>query len=215
MGEYTTSFYDLIRPGCVASAAVVAPIVYDMVRPDRVIDVGCGEGHWAKAFESAGAAHVHGVDGEYVRTRVVDRFTPVDLASDFALDTDPFDLAVCLEVAEHLPAQVADRFVGNLCTLAPVVLFSAAAPAQGGVGHVNEAWPAYWANLFDGHGYTVSGALRWQIWNDDRVENWYRQNLLVAVPRGHTGRYPALFDTPLAEPFPVIHPVLWNSRTAR
>ena len=212
--DYTPNFYDIIRPGCVASAAVVAPMVYDIVRPKQVIDVGCGEGHWAKAFETCGAEYVHGLDGEYVESRVIDNFTPVDLSDNWSGDFDQtFDLAVSLEVAEHLPPESAGRFIGNLVNVAPVVLFSAAAPQQGGVGHVNEMWPAYWADLFNSYSYQVSAALRWRIWNDERVENWYRQNLLFAVADDHAHLYPRLFDTPLAEPFPVIHPVLWNSRT--
>ena len=91
--------------------------------------------------------------------------------------------------------------------VAPVVLFSAAIPGQGGVGHKNEQWPDYWANRFATHGYSVSGALRWRIWNDDRVENWYRQNLLLAA--ADPGKLPSVvFDTPIS----VVHPVLWNSR---
>lgn len=94
--------------------------------------------------------------------------------------------------------------MGDLCALAPVVLFSAAAPGQGGLGHVNEQWPAYWVERFERHGYRCSGALRWRFWCDDRVESWYRQNLLFATAEPE--RYPALFDTPLAETWPVVHP---------
>src|SRR5579862_3100091 len=56
-----------------------------------------------------------------------------------------FDLAMSFEVAEHLPPDAAKGFVDSLTRLAPLVLFSAAIPFQGGVGHINEQWPEYWA----------------------------------------------------------------------
>jgi hypothetical protein len=91
-----------------------------------------------------------------------------------------------------------------LCELAPVVLFSAAVPGQGGHGHVNEQWPAYWVERFSSLGFHCSGALRWRFWRDERVEHWYAQNLLFAAH--DPSRFPELFQTPLAEPWAVVHP---------
>lgn len=209
--DYTPSFYDIIRPGCIASAAVVAPIVHDIVLPSSVIDVGCGEGHWAKAFEMRGAS-VTGVDGEYVESAVIGKFVATDLAQPLPDNLGRYDLAVSLEVAEHLPEERAAGFIADLCRLSSNVLFSAAIPAQGGVGHVNEQPPSYWVDLFNAQGYTVSGALRWMIWDNPDVENWYCANLLFAT--AHPDMYPTLFDTDMVVPFHVIHPVLWESRTA-
>lgn len=49
-----------------------------------------------------------------------------------------FDLVLCLEVAEHLPASAADTLVRSLTGLGNVIAFSAAIPFQGGANHVNE-----------------------------------------------------------------------------
>ena len=476
---YDAAFFDMIRPGCQASAAAVVPVVLNHIQPRTVIDVGCGEGWWAKAFADLGGCEVLGLDGPGAGGALDGRFVAWDLRYSFA-DVARGELAVSLEVAEHLSAKRADGFVNDLCSIADVVLFSAAIPGQGGVGHCfpgdtvvsgpaarrsfarcyegpltelrfasgeflaatpnhpilaaqgwvaagllkegdyvvrcrdsegitamvpgkyqvpalihdvaaaigvagnvmlrsvpvaaedfhgdgvgsqvavvrtdsqlrhrgdasltqpareltltsarmgpsllsrdgapalrlkaplhalhpanqrrgdallssrtsprrgdavhfgstphghpgrrqpvsdqvpgyaelrsksagagagliqfdqvssvrvrsvcqdvynlstapgwylanglivhncNEQWPGYWVEKFRAHGYAVSGALRWQIWNDDRVENWYSQNLLVASRRPET--YPALFDTPLAEPWPVVHPVLYDAR---
>lgn len=213
--SYDETFYDVIRSGTRASAAVVAPLVHALVQPATVIDVGCGEGWWAQAFAELGA-DVIGVDGSYVTNSPLgDRFLPHDLALPLPAHLhDRFDLAVSLEVAEHLPRSRAVGFVADLVALAPVVLFSAAIPGQGGTGHVNEQWPAYWSEMFERSGYRVTGALRWQIWNDDRVENWYRQNLIVAVDQAEatTDALAALLDSPLAPVWPVVHPVLYDAR---
>ena len=64
-----------------------------------------------------------------------------------------FDLAQCLEVAEHLTESSADLLVKTLTDLAPLALFSAAHPGQGGQGHLNERWPVYWQRRFSQHGF--------------------------------------------------------------
>jgi hypothetical protein len=84
-----------------------------------------------------------------------------------------------MEVAEHLPAECAQNFIRSLVSLAPLVLFSAAIPFQGGTNHVNEQWPAYWAELFRTHGYSPIDCIRPYVWNDPRVEWWYAQNTFL------------------------------------
>jgi hypothetical protein len=82
-------------------------------------------------------------------------------------------------VAEHLNQNVADTFVDSLCRHSDVVLFSAAVPGQGGTHHVNEQWPSYWAARFSAREYECFDILRNRIWADERVDWWYRQNLLL------------------------------------
>jgi len=92
-----------------------------------------------------------------------------------------FELAMCLEVAEHLPAESADILVETLTNLAPVVMFSAAHPGQGGQDHVNERWPAYWYRRFAQHGYGVLDILRGPLSDDPGVLDCYRRNIVFYV----------------------------------
>ena len=116
---YTDSFYDTIAAGSIASASVVAPLVYEMVNPSTVLDVGCGQGHWGAEFAELGAS-VQGVDGGYVADCRIP-FTAHDLEQPLP-DLGQFDLVVSLEVAEHLAEHRAASFVAELCELAPTVL---------------------------------------------------------------------------------------------
>lgn len=204
MSAYDSTFYDVIRAGIRSSAAALVPVLNDLFHPASVIDVGCGEGHWGATFAALGVAAT-GVDGDYVANREPGiTFIPADLS--YLLDVDgPFDLAISLEVAEHLPPERAPSFVDDLCSLAPVVVFSAAIPGQGGTGHLNEQWPGYWAELFREAGYSLSGDdLRLAIWADDRIECWYRQNLLIFEPNDGIRRY--------REPLALVHPILYDAR---
>lgn len=211
MDMYSAEFYDLIRPGIVSSASQVVPVVADLVQPATMIDVGCGEGWWARAFADLGV-RATAVDGPHVDARAAIPITRLDLATA-RLDLGRFDLAVCLEVAEHLPPSRAETLVDDLIAAAPVVLFSAAIPGQGGAGHVNELPLPYWVALFQARGHAVSGALRWLFWDDPKVEHWYAQNMIVTAQ--DPGLYPAVFDTPLANPYMVVHPIMFDARRSQ
>lgn len=207
--KYDKAFYDMIRPGVESSAKALVPALVTMLDPQTVIDVGCGEGWWAYEF-AQNQCEVLGVDNGMIPTSPLgDRFQAVDLTKPFP-DLGTWDLAVSLEVAEHLPASRAEGFIKDLCGLAPDIVFTAAIPGQGGVGHINEQPPGYWVKLFRDNGFSVSGMLRWIIWDDDRIENWYRQNLLFATNRPDT--YWDLFNHPSAEPIHVVHPILFDAR---
>jgi Methyltransferase domain len=176
------------------------PLVVEQFAPKTVVDVGCGEGLWGKAFESAGC-EVLGLDGHSVP---VIPAQSVDLTDVLPTFERLFDLAVCLEVAEHLPPERAETFIAELCGLSDTVLFSAAVPGQGGTGHLNEQWPPHWALLFQANGFTCNDKLRWDIWSDGRVCWWYRQNIFVASRWRCDGH-----DLKASSPRSVIHPDAW------
>lgn len=180
---YNKNFYQTIKSGSSDSAVLVAPLVMNLLKPASVIDVGCGTGEWLKEFARYGV-DITGVDGDYVPRQYLkiqpEKFIAHDLSRPFIV-RKRFDLALSLEVAEHLPLERAETFVDDLTALAPVVLFSAAIPGQGGYGHINEQWPGYWSGLFGKRGYKVVDALRKLIWDNENIEWWYRQNLLIFI----------------------------------
>jgi hypothetical protein len=117
-----------------------------------------------------------------------------------------FDLAISLEVAEHLPESRAESFVEDLTRLAPMVLFSAAIPGQGGRDHVNEQWQTYWAAMFSQHDYTLCDFLRPKIWNNRRIAYWYRQNILLFCNRRSLETFPELEHSPHSLRLSLVHP---------
>jgi SAM-dependent methyltransferase len=182
LAAYDRGFFDQLQPGVLASARIVAPVIASMFVPNSVVDIGCGRGAWLLAFEENGVRDVLGVDGPHIDPAdllvEVGRFASFDLSRPFTLERT-FDLALCLEVAEHLPPRAASPLVAELTRLAPVVVFSAAVPGQGGVGHVNEQWPSYWRSLFEDCNFVRLDPIRRQIWQDRRVLSCYRQNMYV------------------------------------
>jgi SAM-dependent methyltransferase len=164
------------------AARAVVPIIMDLCRPKSVLDVGCGTGTWLKAFVEKGVTDYFGIDGSDIALTKLnissDKFLKKDLSLPFDL-TRKFDLALCLEVAEHLPEAAADALVASLVAHADTIVFSAAIPGQGGQRHLNEQWPEYWEEKFSRHGYYFHDVIREKIWNNEGIEWWYKQNMFV------------------------------------
>lgn len=206
---YDSSFFDIIRSGCIKSAEIVVPKVIERLGPiASVIDVGCGEGWWANEFGKFGAYTV-GIDNDGYNSpnqADLDNWLQIDMVN-FGLRfeyADRFHLAICLEVAEHLPEFRADDLVKFLCDASDNVLFSAAIPMQGGVGHINEQWPNYWIHKFNHLGYYAT-EFGTDFWGDPDVEPWYQQNMFLLKKHNR-----AVF---MQHHFPIIHPAFWSTRT--
>lgn len=184
--SYSADFYNRQSGGSAVSSTIIVPQILARFPVTSVVDIGCGTGVWLKEFQSHGVDDYLGIDGAYVPEQLrkipAERFRSADLRRLERLERT-FDLACCLEVAEHLPPENAPGFVQFLASAAPIVLFSAAVPHQGGTDHVNEQSASYWAQLFARHGMQPYDCLRPLIWNNRQVEWWYRQNMVVyALP---------------------------------
>jgi SAM-dependent methyltransferase len=192
---YGSAFFADQRSGSRASGEVVVPLLIELLQPRSVVDVGCGLATWLAVFRESGVDDVFGIDGGCVDPAQLEipheHFLAADLAVPLQLDRT-FDLAISLEVAEHLPQESSSVFVESLIRLAPVIVFSAAIPYQGGTQHLNEQWPEYWARMFASHGYRVVDWLRPLIWGRSDVSWWYAQNAFLYAPDEYCARHPAL-----------------------
>ncbi len=214
---YDGGFYADHAESSPRSAAVVLPLVYSVFKPESVIDIGCGQGSWLAAAEALGSTTLTGLDGAWVdraklRSARID-FRPTDLSGAITIEKR-HDLCISVEVAEHLPATSADAFVEALCRAADVVLFSAAVPQQGGTEHVNEARASRWAARFDANGYACLDLVRGEVWDDERVAWWYRQNAFVYVARSSPRFATFAAATLPSAPRDLVHPAAFEEKVA-
>lgn len=126
------------------------------ISPISVIDVGCATGDlvlgfgeyniFSKGLEGAKTVSKYLVIPE---SDVAFRDLRVPMYSAPFLPIPlKYDLAMCLEVVEHIEIEFADILVENLCVMGDKILLSAAPPGQGGHHHVNCQHPEYWDKKF-------------------------------------------------------------------
>lgn len=167
------------------SAYEIVPLFLELFKPQSVIDVGCGLGEFIKVFKEKGVSDVLGLNGKWCDKKLLYNnisckdFMETDLENPINIKRK-YDLAICLEVAEHLTEKRAETFISELTGLSDLVVFSAAIPGQGGYKHLNEQWPQYWHKLFQKNGFDVCDCFKSYIWNNPKICWWYKQNMFLA-----------------------------------
>lgn len=184
---YDEDYYsNVIEAAANRSSEVMAQSIIDEFNPQSVIDVGCGTGALLERFQKNGCT-VIGLEYSNAALVICDargiRALKYDIEIGQMPDLGTYDVAVSVEVAEHLPQACADSYVRLLTSLSGVIVFAAAPPGQGGTDHVNEQPPEYWISKFSEHGFEYSSIIsnRWRdAWKSSgKVELWYHMNLLV------------------------------------
>jgi SAM-dependent methyltransferase len=210
--HYDRHFFEWQRDGSRRSAAEILPFVFDLCQPQSVCDLGCGSGAWLSVAKLLGATRILGVDGPHVEpsSQLIDpsEFQTHNLEQPLSWPAR-FDLALCLEVAEHLEPHFAGQIIETLVNAAPVVLFSAATPGQGGRHHVNEQPASYWLRKFEMHAYRAHDCIRPLVWDNPRVDYWYAQNTFLFVHASWCPRFARIANTMRTSGTPfinLIHP---------
>lgn len=209
INQYSGNFYSLRHKETSYAADKIMSILFGRLpNIHSAIDVGCGVGTFLLTLNKQGVKDILGLDGDWVNRDML--VIPHNNFKNVNLTTPPdlkkkYDLAICLEVAEHLPVENAEKFIGWLCGLSENVLFSAAIPYQGGVNHLNEAWQSYWAKLFANHGFHCVDSIRSQIWDDQVIPFWYRQNILFYTKEAIQPPTSQIYPLPLD----LVHPELY------
>lgn len=215
--DYAEAFYlELIGEKVIYSADKTLSVLLSKLPPvTSAVDVGCGLGTWLRTILKLRNQKVDilGIDGPWINQDLL--VIPKDnfLAIDFSLETPrinrKYDLAISLEVAEHLPPEKAGAFISFLTEISDFVLFSAAIPFQGGTNHFNERWQSYWADLFEQKSFVPIDLIRPALWNDDKISIHYRQNAMLYVRKERVReiKVPSLFDIQILS---LVHPELYT-----
>ncbi|MGF1450392.1 MAG: methyltransferase domain-containing protein [Opitutales bacterium] len=213
--NYDEAFYEANKANSTRSARVVVPMLLQQYRARSVVDLGCGSGAWLSVFKENGVEHIQGYDGPWVEPQslLIDatEFKATQLPQGVATDHQ-FDLAMSLEVAEHLQPDASQTFVELLTSLADVVLFSAAIPYQEGMDHINEQWQSFWVEAFERMDFQLVDFFRPALWEDDSVAFWFRQNLFLFLRKRAVAQsevLQALAATPVRPILNVVHPRLF------
>ena len=184
---YKDKFYKNRNSGTSMSASIIISIIKNNIDKNikSVIDLGCGVGTFLSASKNIfNTTNLYGIEGDYVNkdylvmdSKIIHSY---DLEKRYK-SNKKYDLAISLEVAEHLSPKRADSFVEDLTNLSDIILFSAAVPKQTGVGHINEQPHSYWIKKFKKKDYILYDIVRPKIWSKRKIPYWYRNNVFIFV----------------------------------
>lgn len=205
---YDEKFY-LTNQKDIKSAHIILKYILERLKPKSVVDFGCGSGTWLSEVSKLGISEFIGIDGDYVNKKWLlfdsKKFKSSDLTKEIKLDKK-FDLAISLEVAEHIDEKYSDVYLSNIVSSSDIILFSAAIPNQGGTNHINEQYPRYWINKFNLLGYDCLDVLRSIFWDNDNIAFWYRQNIMLFVKNDISNDIRKKFKQ-INMPTDLVHPV--------
>lgn len=208
---YNLNFYQNRNNQTKYSAKSILELLFSYYKPQSLIDFGCGVGTWIKTANELGVIDCLGIEGDWLEKKHLviphSDFMHRDLTQKIDLGRR-YDIAISMEVAEHIDKKYASLFIENLTRTSDLVLFSAAIPHQRGAGHVNEQWPEYWIELFKERGFIPMDVIRPFIWTDREIKPWYKQNTLLFIHQSRISNFPHLqkFEGERKAMWSVVHP---------
>jgi len=161
------------------AAARIAEWIKKNIDPKSLLDVGCGPGMYVDELIKAGVP-AFGID-------IDDRVEGKDyLAKESIFDNKrTAEVVTCYEVLEHIDPAYADQEVDALYdAIEPggTMIFTAAQPGQGGVGHINCRKRDYWLKKFVAKGLIYHPGLTEDLINFERKGihmGWFVNNVMV------------------------------------
>ena len=181
--KYKNNFFINEDKIALKAASKIVPYILKNIEIKSVIDVGCGTGSWLYIFKRNGIVNILGLDSHKNLSKLrisQEEFINQNLENEIIIDKF-YDLAISLEVAEHINPKQSINFISDLCRLSDIILFSAATPGQGGENHINEKNLDYWRVIFRENGYYPYDVIRNKFESEQDIAPWYRFNTLLYV----------------------------------
>lgn len=181
---YDKDFFDKNLEWNIPIAEKMTEMIIKHFNPQSVVDVGCGNAEFFAQFQKKNI-NIKGYEGSRhaINNSLVDRefVESFDLRNRIFSDKK-YDLALCLEVAEHIEKKCSQTLVDSLTGLSDWVIFTTAKPGQGGHFHINEQPENFWIEKFQAQGFAyqakISQAIKEQA-KENNILSWYSDNFMV------------------------------------
>jgi 2-polyprenyl-3-methyl-5-hydroxy-6-metoxy-1,4-benzoquinol methylase len=169
----------------VKTVPIVVNTLDNHFKPNSVIDFGCSNGLHLAQFRKLGM-RTFGIEGtlsyrQYIKQNYDGDFAIVDMRLPFDINSR-FELAICIEVLEHIEDKFANIAVENICRHSDNICITAS-PINTARYHVNGQDKGYWIEKFVKNGVSYreseSNALESVFKRISGAPNWMRENLMI------------------------------------
>ena len=214
--QYNMDFWNYVKERNYNSAKIILNMLFEYYKPTSMIDIGCGIGMWLKAAQELNISKFKGLDFNEIEedSLMLPRkyIDIVDLEKHKNINNDNYDLAVSLEVGEHLGYEHSSNFVNMITSYSKIVLFSAAIPYQAGIDHINCQPPFFWSELFKNNGYICFDPFRYRLMelSEPIMSPFYSQNILLYVHESMQNIFSNKELKKYDKPIFFYHPVVIN-----
>jgi hypothetical protein len=189
MNNYSLEFYDSVSLRAEATAGIVGQVVSNFFVPESLVDIGSGLGIWSKVFLDVfpNMNSATAIDLDRHESGILDElelnpnfsFVQKDLESLEGLPGDCYDLAICVEVLEHVTHDAAQKIFDEFSSKCSFVVFGAAMKGQGGTHHINERSFEFWTNEMLRRGMVPLDVMRPQLNIKKEVPGYYKYNIIL------------------------------------
>jgi hypothetical protein len=185
---YDRDFHKSIENDETPQAIRLAEYIKEHLSPTCFFDFGCSTGTYlyqikkhlpniiSVGFEFSDEAVQHAVCSDIIQH---------DLTTPLTISKSPRTLGLCLEVLEHIEDIHWKSVLENITKNCDRVIFSAAVPGQGGVGHINCRLKIVWIKRFHELGWVVdldgTNHLLNYMKNGYHM-GWFANNAMVLIP---------------------------------
>jgi len=194
VNELTKKFYEkTLRPDRQHSYEIIVKYIIENISHDlkSVVDYGCGAGWFLYYFKKAGINDIVGIEPNreivsVLDASIKDNIKFLNLTKKINLRRT-FDLAMNIEVAEHIDEKYAKLIIDNITKHTSLLIFSAATPGQGGHGHINEQPFEYWENKLNYVGFFRNDHRTKEFRSylkSGKANSWYVKNISVFERNG-------------------------------
>jgi len=195
--RYSKEFYHSVDNRASETAKVIFRELRNYLNVTTMVDAGCGSGAWARTAIDEGFTQAFGVDLssslDLIKKnksfeKILANGNLILIERDFVKDSvsglPVAELAICLEVAEHLPPEIGASLITRLTEASNFVIFSAAQPGQGGTYHINERPIEFWVEEFAKYNFEPFDPFREILRKSQNVPRFYALNMLLFVSKG-------------------------------
>jgi hypothetical protein len=187
---YTNKFFKK-RKAKHENEVEIGHIFFDMFVPHSCTDFGCGIGSFISALKENGVK-VTGYE-PFLNKENPDIFIPENVKDDIhnvdcskvIRSIDTCELAICIEVAEHILPVYSRNLIYNLTNASSkYIIFTAAEKGQRGTGHINCRNKDDWIYFFDNYDAKINKTKTTELRNElkklkSKMSKYLSKNIVV------------------------------------